>query len=239
MTILLHYSERVGCGATLRLDSGEPCLISVAQSGVRVIKSRLGWLGPILYDEKNVYLAAQTGLALQELFPEKRVPVTFRNPVLSAFTNAAWHCSTASEVAKTFNRAVISVEKMSMDVEHSIALRAAGQFGQLVQQHPTAILDRAILPLPMAGMKSALKYAWGVAPNDHLRGAIETSYVCLAQFQDGVGVNPIDPTLPADCPPEKAAAILGRYLPYGNKMQAEQEALLAEFREWKRSGAAD
>ena len=33
MPTVVHFSERVGCGITLRLDGGETCLISVAQTG--------------------------------------------------------------------------------------------------------------------------------------------------------------------------------------------------------------
>jgi len=69
------------------------------------------FFGPTLYNEKNVYLAAKTAEALDLLYPEYRVPVTFRNAVLSAFINAIWHCSTASQVATTLNEAIINVEK--------------------------------------------------------------------------------------------------------------------------------
>jgi hypothetical protein len=78
---------------------------------VRVRKSRFGWLGPILYDERNVYLAAKTGMALDELFPNKLVPVTIRNLVLAAFANAAWHCSTAAEMARLLNDAIAAVRR--------------------------------------------------------------------------------------------------------------------------------
>jgi hypothetical protein len=62
MTRILDFSETVGCGATFMLDSGEPCVLSVARTGVRVRKSRYGFMGPILYDEKNAYLASKTGI---------------------------------------------------------------------------------------------------------------------------------------------------------------------------------
>ena len=104
MPELLHWSERIGCGATLRLDSGEPCLISIAQTSVRVRKSRFGFFGTTLYEEKNIYLAAQTGVALRDRFPEWRLPVTMKNPVLAAFANAAWHCSTTADVAITLGK---------------------------------------------------------------------------------------------------------------------------------------
>jgi hypothetical protein len=117
MPTLLYFSERFGCGITLRLDSGEPCLISVAQTGVRVRKSRHGWFGAILYEERNVYLAAKTGMALDQLFPVNVVPVTIQNPVLRAFANAVWHCPTAAAVARTLNEAISDVERGKQVVE--------------------------------------------------------------------------------------------------------------------------
>jgi hypothetical protein len=105
MPTLLHHSETTGAGVTIRLDSGEPCVISVAQTGVRVKKSRFGFLGPTLFEERDVYQAARTGMALAELFPDFKLPVTIKNPVLSAFANAAWHCSSAAAVSVTLGKA--------------------------------------------------------------------------------------------------------------------------------------
>jgi hypothetical protein len=109
MPKILHFSERIGCGVTVLLDSGEACLLSVAQTGVRVKKSRFGFLGAILYNEKNVYLAAKTGMALAAIFPERKIPISISNPVLGAFANAIWHCASAAEVARTLNEAIRNV----------------------------------------------------------------------------------------------------------------------------------
>jgi TPR repeat protein len=149
MTKLLYYSERMGCGATLRLDSGEPCLISIAQSGVRVKKSRYGWLGAILYNETNIYLAAKTGLALDLLFPEKLVPITFQNPVLNAFTNAVWHCSTAAEVSVRLNKAVLDVEQIVSVPTESIGNAANAATAILRGDYLTAL--RILHPLAREG----------------------------------------------------------------------------------------
>src|SRR5271169_5701303 len=52
---ILHFadSKRGGCGATVRLETGEPCWLSIAQSGVMVKKSRFGLFGAVLYSEKK------------------------------------------------------------------------------------------------------------------------------------------------------------------------------------------
>jgi hypothetical protein len=90
----------------MRLDSGEPCLVSLAQAGVLVKKFRFGWLGAVLYNEKNVYRAAKTGMALDRQFRTNLLPVQIKNPVLRAFANAAWHCPTAAAVARVLNNAL-------------------------------------------------------------------------------------------------------------------------------------
>jgi hypothetical protein len=80
-------------------------MISVARSGV-LVKSypgRFSFFGSVLYNQKNVYLVGKTAAALSILFPEKRTPVTFQNPVLAAFANAICQCSTAAEVATMLN----------------------------------------------------------------------------------------------------------------------------------------
>jgi hypothetical protein len=109
MTRILRFSEKARCVATFRLDSGERCVLSVAQTGVRVKKSRFGFLGSILYDERDVFRAAQTGMALDSIFRERKIPIPITNPVLGAFANAIWHCASAAEVARTLNEATSDI----------------------------------------------------------------------------------------------------------------------------------
>lgn len=114
MPAILYFADSIsrGRGATIRLDSGEPCLLSIAQTSVRVKKSRLGLFGPTLYEEKVVYKSAQTAHALSYLFPDSLLPDTgFNDPVLRAFTNAILHCSSCAEVSITLNEAIARAEK--------------------------------------------------------------------------------------------------------------------------------
>jgi hypothetical protein len=57
MVKILYFADdkRNGCGATVRFETGEPCLVSLAQSGIILKKSRYGFFGPMLYAEKVVY----------------------------------------------------------------------------------------------------------------------------------------------------------------------------------------
>jgi hypothetical protein len=110
MPELIYSSEKLGCGATIKLDSGEVCVISVAQSGVLIRSYRHGslfgsWFGPILYNEKAVYKAAKTAMLLSARYSQKTPLPAFKNPVLSAFANAVWHCSSAGEAAVVINQA--------------------------------------------------------------------------------------------------------------------------------------
>lgn len=115
------------------------------------------------------------------------------------------------------------------------AIDAVCKLGELMERNPLAILDIKRLPLSKAGMKTALKIAWQIAPNDDMRKAAEAGYLHLSQFQEGVGDTPIDPTLPPNCPPEEVPAILAPYLARSDQMKADADALMAEMAEFKRS----
>jgi hypothetical protein len=116
MPKLVFSSEKAGCGATIELDNGETCLISVAQTGVLVRSYKKGFLsgivgsflGPVLYNEKKVYLVAETAASLSSMFPQQNHYLNFKNPVLRAFSIAVWNCATAAEVAVVLNEAITS-----------------------------------------------------------------------------------------------------------------------------------
>src|SRR5262245_9596898 len=111
----LRSSETAGCGATIELDNGEVVYVSIAQVGVLVrlwnmkgglFKSLMSnFLGPKLYNESSVYKNAQTARALSIMFPDQAPSLRFKNPVLAAFANAIWHCSSAAEVSIILNEA--------------------------------------------------------------------------------------------------------------------------------------
>ncbi len=198
MTKLLHSSETIGCGATLELDSKETCLISVARTGVLVKGYRgrfgrfwIGFFGATLYREKSIYRAANTATALDALFPQRAVPVIFRNPVLAAFTNVVWHCSSAFEVAVKLNEAAIQIatptEKSPAELLDALC--------ELMEQYPTALLDSSKLPAPKHKMKAVIKDVWKREPR--LRGPIKNAYTYLSHFQDGIGDTVLDFKIPA------------------------------------------
>jgi hypothetical protein len=113
MATVLHFadSRAGGCGATIKLPSGDPCFLSIARSSVLVKKSRFGFMGSILYRESNVYKSARTAMALAYLFPEDKTPAGITNPILRSFFNALLHCDSPAEISILLNEAVQRAER--------------------------------------------------------------------------------------------------------------------------------
>ncbi len=132
MPKLIFSTETMGCGATIRVDSGEEIMVSVAKAGVRV-RSTKGFLGSffgaILYDEKNVYKNLQTGLSLRLSYPNQAPELEFGSPILKAFANAIWHCKTAAEVCIVINEAAAKVpsarEAANLVAAHEAVIEAS------------------------------------------------------------------------------------------------------------------
>ena len=110
MATILHFRAK-GVGATVRLPSGEPCFLSIAQSSVLVKKSRFGFLGSVLYREPDPYKSARTAMALAYLYPDDKTPADITNPILRSFFNTLLHCENAAEVCVTLNEAVRRAEQ--------------------------------------------------------------------------------------------------------------------------------
>lgn len=127
MPKLIFSSETMGCGATIRLDSGEEIMVSIAKVSVRV-RSTKGFLrsffGATLYEEKNVYKNVQTGLSLRLSYPNQAAELDFQNPILKAFSNAIWHCKTAAEVCVVLNEAASKVPS-AREAAYDVALQEA------------------------------------------------------------------------------------------------------------------
>jgi hypothetical protein len=125
MPTLLRSSETMGCGATIKLDNGEVVWVSIARVGVLVrhwgmsggfFKTFLNSIvGATLYNEKNVYKGAQTAMALRLEFPDRAPELPrFKNPALSSFANAIWHCKSAAQVSIVFNEAAAKLPAEEM-----------------------------------------------------------------------------------------------------------------------------
>lgn len=102
-SVVRYLDNGVACWSQVRLDSGERVWISVAQAGVLVKKSRLGLFGATLYNETNVYNAAETAKILHSDIVEYSIPPDMTNSVLVAFTQAALDCESAAKLSLYLN----------------------------------------------------------------------------------------------------------------------------------------
>ena len=107
MPKLLRFMDhdRRGRWAQISMDSGDPCWIGIARTGVLVKRSQIGLFGTKLYEEKNLHHAARTGQALASLYPELLTPTDMRHPALIAFANAVLHCHDIADVKHVLNEA--------------------------------------------------------------------------------------------------------------------------------------
>ncbi len=110
MPRLLYINEKFGHDATIILDSGDACWISVGKSGVLVRSHKhsfwgglLGSIfGPKLYQERNIYQALSVAQALAATF--RPVPqIKCRDMMLKAFCTAAWQCASPERVKAVLN----------------------------------------------------------------------------------------------------------------------------------------
>src|SRR5262249_54296241 len=119
MPKLLHWSETIGCGATIKLDNGDEVIVSIALTGVLVrlqarkedgyLKRLVGdVMGPKLYNEAIPYKNAKVCAALLEMFPDvapELRALRLKNDALETFANAVWHCPSAAGVSMVLNDA--------------------------------------------------------------------------------------------------------------------------------------
>jgi hypothetical protein len=70
-----------------------------------------------------------------------------------------------------------------------------GALGELMEQHPTALMDTSRLLAPKQRMKAVIKEAWQKEPG--LRPQLAQAYLYLSHFQDGIGDVVLDSKFPA------------------------------------------
>ena len=107
MTKILGFKDNKSqCWASIRMQSGDPIWVSVAQTGVIVKKSKIGLFGPKLYVSKDVQEAAKTAYLLNEEFETNLIPseVNLTNPVLKSFVNAILHFDNVAQATIQLNK---------------------------------------------------------------------------------------------------------------------------------------
>jgi hypothetical protein len=202
MPKVLYFSDpsngRPGRGTTIRLDSGEPCLMSISPGWVRVKRSRLGLFGSTFYNVRNAHKTAETARALTYLYPNSQLPTGFTDPVLCAFSNAILHCATCSEVAVVLNEAVSRADKRAAQDREIVS-----DLGDLMAKcaiRADAFYDVSLLPHPKEAIIAAIEGQILWAPNQKLVELLITASMFLWNFQHGVGDTPL-PLLGEDLGP--------------------------------------
>ena len=193
MPKVLFFSDpsngRPGLGATIQLDSGEPCVMSIAPGWVRVKKSRTGLFGPTLYNVRHVYKTAETVKALTYLYPNSQLPPGFTEPVLCAFANAILHCSTCGEVAVVLNEAIVRAALQAAQDREMVSGLADLMAKCTIR--PDAFYDVSVLPHPKEAIIAAIERQILWAPNQELIELLITASMFLRNFLHGVGNEPL------------------------------------------------
>ena len=122
MPELFHVDEKHGCGATIKLDTGEHCLVSLAQWGVIVrsyrsdsfLKGDFGsFFGPILFEERGLYEVVKIAMLLDIEYADASSPLKLQNPILYAFAKAISMCVSDKHVGVVLNEAKSKVQNVT------------------------------------------------------------------------------------------------------------------------------
>lgn len=119
MTKLIRFldDEHKGHRANIQMDNGDPCLVSIIQTGILVKRSKLGLFGAKLYEEKNMNKTAKIAKILSGQYRDDLTPGDMREPVLKSVVNAVLHCSSLAEVTRILNKADLKAESQAKDAD--------------------------------------------------------------------------------------------------------------------------
>jgi hypothetical protein len=213
MTRLHSFKDgKFGCYANVRLDNGDPIFISVAQTGVLVKKSRIGFFGPKLYESRTVYDAAKTAEALHDLFPDYAGADGMTNITLRAFTNAVLHCSTTAEVANVLNTAIDQPRGQTADTAASelaegdleiAAIAIIKVYGDLLarvsedasNKYPSCTYPESLLPIPKSALAKLLTAEIGRSKDESERRTLEGGLALLEGFINDDEANAINASI--------------------------------------------
>jgi hypothetical protein len=179
--------------------------VSIAQTGVLVrkwdmkagfIKAMLSnFFGPKLYDEGSVYKNAETARALSLMYPEQARQLSFRNPVLAAFSNVIWNCASAAEVCVVLNEAAAGAAQMAPRRSHANSDQSIiAQFADLMAQggtKPDVFYDEAMLPHSKQDILLAIEREILRESSDERVEWLAVGAAFLPSFQRGVGSKPL------------------------------------------------
>lgn len=99
--LIRFQDDQHGCWARVDWENGEPVWISIAQSGVLAKRSRIGFFGTKLYDERNIHdCVAMSRVLDDQILKEESLialPRALTSPILQSFTRLALETRSAVE----------------------------------------------------------------------------------------------------------------------------------------------
>src|SRR4029077_265180 len=109
-------------------------------------------------------------------------------------------------------------------------------YGALLEKYPLAIIDISMLPIPKTQMKAVLKGLYARTGDARRQELLETGFLFLSRFQDGVGPTPIEAkSIKGDVRQNLQAnmATLDKWLAWDKLSGAEMEILAGEWQRFK------
>lgn len=71
-------------------------------------------------------------------------------------------------------------------------------YGAVLMKYPGFVMDVSMLPRPKVEMKAVLKSLYRVTSDPKIQSALTGGFMSLADFQEGVGPDPVDPNVVGD-----------------------------------------
>jgi hypothetical protein len=136
------------------------------------------------------------------IYPEQASPLSFKNPVLAAFSNAIWHCSSAVEVCTVLNEAVAKFPDAERAVDAAPAPKAFKNSDEKIvsdladlmaagELKPDAFYDVSVLPHPKEDILLAIEREILREPLDARAEWLAVGAAFLPSFQQGIGPKPL------------------------------------------------
>lgn len=102
-TLIRYMDSSMGCWSRVDCENGDPIWIGIAQTGILVKKSKLGFMGAQLFHEQDLHKIGEICNKLSLLIEQDNLPPDIQNPVLRLFTQICLNCSSALEVCNVLN----------------------------------------------------------------------------------------------------------------------------------------
>ena len=186
---------------------------------------------PVLSSFANVIWHCKSAAAVSIVLNEAAAKLPAEEMADAAALLSAFEVTKNYEPPKRQSKMTSGTYKVEKPQAPKTVDEVISAYGALIEKHPAAIMDVAMLPVPKKQMKVLLKSLYAKATTTELQNHIEVGFTLLSLFQEGVGPTLIYPVIPGDKPAQADFAKFDKWLAWHTQSTAEGEALLAE---WKR-----